>query len=355
MTIYLAGIMLETKTAADAHLEPLPVVRAGELERHDATRRWLVDRLWTQSAVGFIGGVPKLGKSWLGLDLALSVATRTPCLGVYEVADPGPTLVYLAEDHPSEVRLRIETLCRHRGLDLKKVPINVITSPSLRLDLDRDRRRLAEVVQRLKPKLLLLDPLVRLHRRNENDAAEVSELLAFLRELQRAFSVAVVVVHHMRKGSASDGQSLRGSGDFHAWTDSALYLRRVRGRISLHVEHRSAPSPGPIGIELVVDDLNQTVHLEARSELTSASEPHDEEPTSLPERITAALSKRSEPMSRTALRRLLRVNNANLGRALVELEEQGVIKRSGRGWSTVPRSAFRTPHPPAGTEQRNSK
>ena len=29
-------------------------------------------------------------KTWLGLDLALSVATGTPCLGKYAVPEPGP-------------------------------------------------------------------------------------------------------------------------------------------------------------------------------------------------------------------------------------------------------------------------
>ena len=37
-------------------------------------------------------------KIWLGLDLALSVATGTPCLGKYAVPQPEPVLIYLAED-----------------------------------------------------------------------------------------------------------------------------------------------------------------------------------------------------------------------------------------------------------------
>jgi hypothetical protein len=346
--------MLERVTAADAHLEPLPIVRAGQLERDRTTQRWLVEGLWTHAAVGFIGGAPKLGKSWLALDLALSVATKTPCLGVHQVPEAGSALVYLAEDHPSEVRLRIDGLCRHRGLDLASVPIDVITSPSLRLDLDRDRRRLAEAVRELEPKLLVLDPLVRLHRRNENDAAEVSELLAFLRELQRTFGVAIVVVHHMRKnGAVADGQALRGSGDFHAWTDSALYLRRVRGRLQLHAEHRSAPSPEPIPIVLVAEEASQTAHLEVCEGAATPQEPSTKE-VSLSQRIIETLRRQAAPMKRTALRQLLRVNNQKLGEALRELEIASTIRRDEAGWSVaVPRSAFRAPPTCAGTERRN--
>ena len=47
------------------------------------------------------------------------------------------------------------------------------------------------------------------------------------------------------------GQSLRGSSDLHAWTDSACYLvRRPDDRLQLTVEHRSAPAPDPLLLRL---------------------------------------------------------------------------------------------------------
>ena len=57
---------------------PLPVVRVGEIPIEDNGDRWLVEQLWGDSSVGVIGGAPKCSKTWLGLDLALSVATGTP-------------------------------------------------------------------------------------------------------------------------------------------------------------------------------------------------------------------------------------------------------------------------------------
>jgi hypothetical protein len=53
----------------------------------------------------------------------------------------------------------------------------------VRLDLDTDRRSLEETLAKLKPRLLVLDPFVRLHRIDENASGEVAPLLAFLREL----------------------------------------------------------------------------------------------------------------------------------------------------------------------------
>jgi len=64
---------------------PLPVIRAADLDQEPPERRWLLRELWGHAAVGVIGGAPKCCKSWLGLDLALSVASATPCLGRFGV------------------------------------------------------------------------------------------------------------------------------------------------------------------------------------------------------------------------------------------------------------------------------
>ena len=110
-------------------------------------------RCGVNPSVGVIGGAPKCAKTWLGLDLALSVATGTACLGRYAVPRPGPVLIYLAEDALTVVRERVEGMARHRGLELAGVDIHVITAPSLRLDREPHRQRLLETARRLRPRL----------------------------------------------------------------------------------------------------------------------------------------------------------------------------------------------------------
>ena len=58
-------------------------------------------------------------------------------------------------------------------------------------------------MQQLRPRLLILDPLIRLHRLEENAAPQIAALLSYLRELQREFHLAVLLVHHARKDSHS--------------------------------------------------------------------------------------------------------------------------------------------------------
>lgn len=306
--------------------ERLPVARVGDLSEEESPRPWLIEGLWGRRAVGILCGSPKSCKSWTGLDIAVSVATHTDCLGRFPVEEPGPVLVYLAEDSLPAVRERVEGIARHRGLSLSELNLHVITVASLRLDLPRDRSRLFETVRELGPRLVVLDPLVRLHKLNENDSREISALLSYLRELQRTLDVALLLVHHARKNGAGEaGQGLRGSGDFWAWSDTNLYLRRVRGRLQLSMEHRSAPAPEPVYLELVASDPER-IHLEV---LDLSGEKADEE-RSLGESVLEELARQA--MTRSALRKKLSVKNERLGRALKHLESEGRIERSENGW-----------------------
>ncbi len=312
--------------------QPLAVVRVGEIASEESAQRWLVEGLWGASSVGVIGGAPKCAKTWLGLDMALSVATGTACLGKYAGPEPGPVLVYLAEDALLVVRERIAGMARYRGLDLARVEVHVITTPVLRLDRDRDRARLWETTQRLRPRLLVLDPLVRLHGIDENHAGEVAELLAYFRSLQRQLDLSVLLVHHTRKNAAAGvaaGQGLRGSSDIHAFGDSNLYLRRTPEHLVLSNEHRAAPASAPVSLELVATDA-KTTHLEVIAELQDGTGKH----RSLEERVLDLLAQ-GAVLTRAKLRDSLAVKNERLGAALESLERAGRLCRTPAGWQRL--------------------
>ena len=318
--------------------QPLPVVRVGEIKSQESAARWLVEALWGASSVGVIGGAPKCAKTWLGLDMALSVATGTACLGKYAVPEPGPVLVYLAEDALPVVRERVQGMARHRGLDLAGVEIHVITAPLLRLDRGPDRTRLLEITRRLRPRLLLLDPLVRLHGIDENNAGEVAALLAYFRTLQREFDLSVVLVHHTRKnaaGGVAAGQGLRGSSDIHAFGDSNLYLRRTKEHLVLFSEHRAAPASAPVYLELVGANV-ETIHLEVIAQLYDGSTTLTAEGKRgiLEEQILDLLTG-AAALTRAQLRDVLRVQNERLGAALESLERAGRLCRTPAGWQRL--------------------
>jgi hypothetical protein len=186
-----------------------------------------------------------------------------------------------------------EGMARNRGFDLDQVEIDVITTPVLRLDQDRDRTQLWETARRLRPRLLLLDPLVRLHGIDENHAGEVANLLVYFRSLQRQLGLSVLLVHHTRKKTADGvaaGQELRDSGDVHAFGDSNLYLQRAKEHLILSSEH---PAAAPVYLELTVTDTAMT-HLKVITEL------HDEKRRGLKEQVFDFLA-RGRVLTRTRL------------------------------------------------------
>jgi AAA domain-containing protein len=308
----------------------LPVQPAYELPVRSEAQRWLVTGLWLEQAVGIIGAEPKCCKSFLALDLAVAVASGTACLRHFPVPAAGRVLLYAAEDALHIVRQRLEGICAAAGLALQQLDVQVITAPTVRLDLPADRVKLEHTVEKLAPKLLVLDPFVRLHRIDENASGEVAPLLAYLRELQRRHHLAVLVVHHAKKGGARirAGQALRGSSEFHAWGDSNLYLRRLGNELTLTVEHRAAPSLPPIHLELA--QCGESLALRVRTQGTST--PDTPPPASLDERIVSILSHSDRPVPATELRALCSVRKATFYARLLDLTRDGRLVRSPDGY-----------------------
>jgi len=310
--------------------EPLlPVQRAAQLSTTGPQTQWLIEGLWAEQAVGIVGGEPKCCKSFLALDMAISIASGAPCLRQFPVRRQGSVLLFPAEDSLAVVRQRLEGIASAAGLSLSPLAIEVITAPTLRLDLSTDRQRLANTVAAIKPILLILDPLIRLHRVDENDAGQIAGLLSFLRELQRQFQLAVLVVHHARKDSHGlrPGQSLRGSSELHGWGDSNLYLRRRANQLTLSTEHRAAPSRDHIPLQ-----LTQSESAVALSIWTQSAGPPSPAISSTTQRVRQVLAELQEPVTLTTLRKLCVMRTSSLCAALAELTALGLIIRTDKGY-----------------------
>lgn len=309
-------------------MNTLPFQRACQLATTGPQTQWLIEGLWADQAVGILGGEPKCCKSFLALDIAVSVASGQPCLRQYPVPRPGKVLLFPAEDSLPVVRQRLEGIAAAAQVAFASLPIEVITAPTLRLDTPADRQRLSNTVQQLQPTLLILDPLIRLHRVDENDATQIAGLLSFLRQLQRQFKLAVLLVHHARKDSNSSrpGQALRGSSELHGWGDSNLYMRRKGAQLTLSTEHRAAPSQDHIPLQLTQAGAALSLTILA----TSATS--DPPPESVAQRVRRFLADQKEPISVQRLRQLAGLRTSTVCAALAELSEQGLVCHDSRGY-----------------------
>jgi hypothetical protein len=306
----------------------LPVQRASQLASNGPQTQWLVEELWTEQAVGILGGEPKCCKSFLALDVAVSVASGAACLRHFPVQRSGPVLLFPAEDSLAIVRQRLEGIAAAAQVPFASLPVQVITAPSLRLDTATDRQRLSQTVQQQRPILLILDPLIRLHRVDENDATQIAALLSFLRELQRKFQLAVILVHHARKDSQSSrpGQALRGSSELHGWGDSNLYMRRKGSQLTLSTEHRAAPSQDHIPLQLTESGSVVALKVVQRSSV------QPEAPPTATQRVRQALAQLQEPILVQQLQKLCGIRTAKVCSALAELSNNGEVVHDARGY-----------------------
>lgn len=306
--------------------DPYATLPAGELERTTAPLAWIVDGLFLEAGAGILGGAPKSCKSFFALDLCVAIASGTSCAGRFRVLAPGPVVLLCAEDPHAVVSSRLTALARARGRALKDLPIEVIVD-SVRLP--DGLARLEATLAAARPRLLLLDPLIRLHRADENSASEMSVILDGLRNLARSSRTAVLLVHHARKAAAGNaGVGLRGSSDLHAFGDSNLYLRRLAqdGALELKVEHRAAAAPVPLRLKLLVDSGDAPT-----ARFDAIDRQQQEDPTV--GRVLGLLAASAEPLSSAALREKLGVRNQIVADALRGLADAGRICRAGRdGW-----------------------
>ncbi len=309
-----------TTFGRSAHLEFKP---AHEIPAEDPATSWLIQDIWAAQGVGIIGGPPKAMKSWLTTDAAISVASGTAFLGRFETKESGPVMMISMEGTPGLLRHRLDGVAQARGLTLDSLPIQILMTAVLHLDDGHGFLALENAVRAEKPKLLVLDPFVRVFRGNEDDAGSVAPVLGLLRKLQREYGTAIMVVHHSRKSATTTtGQSLRGSGDLHAWGDSNLYLSKEDGGSRVTIEHRATESEQ--GFRFTVRDRSLVI-VDAPAEAACGAPVG-----TLADRVIALLG--SGALGLTDIQTQVKVRRESVAEVVRELEGRGLIEEVRRKW-----------------------
>jgi hypothetical protein len=169
------------------------------------TRPWLVRGLWPGDAYGAIGAEDKAGKTWVALDLNVSVAAGAPFLGRFECPNPGPVTSFLGEGGMPGMVRRLEAVCEHKGLVLADLPLRLeFKAPNLtRLD---HLNYIAKEVADHPPRLMTLDPFYLMTGgRSGSNLNEMGELLAQVQAIAEGAGAALAVLVHRNKTGTGRG------------------------------------------------------------------------------------------------------------------------------------------------------
>ena len=160
--------------------------------------QWLIESIWPDQSCGFISGPSGARKTWLSLELSLSVATGKPALGRFNAPNPGPVLYIAGEDQLRNLQSRMRLLAQSRGIVAAELKDFHFAAEQGVLASEAARERLATCCQTMRLGSLSSIP-VRMHSADENSAKEFQPILAFLRKTQRQQGVSILLTHHTRK------------------------------------------------------------------------------------------------------------------------------------------------------------
>lgn len=181
----------------------------------------LVDGWLNRDTLAMLYGPSGVGKSFVALDLALSVATGTPWHGV--LVEEGP-VVYVAAEGVSGMGRRIDAWCEHHGAydphrhhPIWWYPEAVnVGDPSLAATLGDVARDAGAV-------LVVVDTLARCTLGvEENSAKDIGMVIDNLDRIRRTSRACVLAVHHTGVADQSRG---RGSSALKGAMDTELRLR----------------------------------------------------------------------------------------------------------------------------------
>ncbi len=212
---------------------------------------------------------PKIGKSWLALQIGLAIASGSEVLG--KETQAGAVLILALEDGDRRMQSRLFKL----SADL------LPESASDRLEFAYTWPRVDQggiehleswLKQRADARLIVVDVLEKVRPpRNArgNGYSEDYQALLALKSLADRYGVSILVVHHTRKSAADDVmEMISGTQGLAGCADAALILKRPRGeeKGELHITGRDLPNEG----QYAVSFSKATCRWELIGELSSA-------------------------------------------------------------------------------------
>lgn len=189
----------------------------------------IIERIFLWATVLVIAGLPKVGKTWLAIMLALALASGQPFLGF-------PTLrrrrvLYLGgEGNDRQIRKRIlAAIAAFPGLQDEDLEGLRILSTLGRVKLDDPRHEEAVLRWAEDADVIIVDPLFRFQGHGDENSHSDARGLQDAMDRLKAAGKSIVVLHHLRKPGVSDAgvSELRGAG-LDAFADSILVLSRKR-------------------------------------------------------------------------------------------------------------------------------
>ena len=154
----------------------------------------------------FIVSAPGSGKTWLLLRIACDLSVGGSILdGFAEEEKPRKSLIFAGEAGSAILYQRVY----RTHWNLNKENIVLLDSAYLEnhgvilaLDQENGRKNVEDYIAENKPDVVFFDTFGSFHSKSENKLDDMRQIIRFLTGLAQKYNVAIVVMHHTRKGSS---------------------------------------------------------------------------------------------------------------------------------------------------------
>lgn len=215
---------------------------------------YIISGLLPESGSAIIAGPPKIGKSFLALQMAVDLAKGQPFLSVWNIAHPVKVALIQAEIAEGWFWNRVQWVASKVQSNGFLSNILLKTTCDFRLDNPSDTTALSKALAVEKPSVLIVDPLYMFHEKQESEQVEMVKIQRGLHQLSLYHNMATVIVHHFRKSMPGSNlprtaEDMRGSSTWEAWADSIMLLQGNQDdldNVSLSFELRHVANPGNV-------------------------------------------------------------------------------------------------------------
>lgn len=203
---------------------------------------WLVEDWLPDKSITFLVSPPESYKTWLLLDLAVSVSAGVPFLGRYQVNNPGPTLIIQQEDSHSGLTDRLALIVEQKlnataKLDgdewtvpvMPDIPIYVHPDRQLRFGNKKVLEEMEQQIVAIKPKVIMIDPLYSTTDSTDNYMADLANRMMILKTWRDKYGCSFLIAHHSKKNLDPDSTAREdswGSQFLNAFLEAGWQVRR---------------------------------------------------------------------------------------------------------------------------------
>jgi hypothetical protein len=244
---------------------------------------WCVEKLFARPSLNLLVGDPGTKKTYLAIDLAVSVALGKPWLG--HRVSTCPVLFVDEESGMYQLWGRLNSALHSHGAD-RGAPFYFVSLGGYDLRNSEDVEQLLSRAHSVDAGLIVIDALANLMRSSENNLASVQPVLFNLRRIADHCRAAVVVIHHNNRGGL-----FRGSSSISAAMDLMLSLESPPEDTLIHIRALKARfyAPKPFSARAVFTKDPEGKPLFRLEQVEAEPPPSQSQPTAAQQGLTLSI------------------------------------------------------------------